>query len=66
MCGKLRARFGSKLLTVIGDHELGKLGLGSSRGGLRISSWKRATQELGLGQCWALELGRAFSGLASS
>jgi hypothetical protein len=64
---KLRSRFGNKLLTVIGDHELGKVGLGGTGGGLRISSWKRATQELGLGQCWTLELGRyVLVGLVSS
>lgn len=46
--GKLRAKFGEKLLVNFGDHELGKLRLMGTRGGLRLESWRRATEELGL------------------
>ncbi len=47
---KLRARFGENLLATFGDHELGKLRLLGSRGGLRLESWRRAISELGLRQ----------------
>ena len=42
---------------VIGDHELGKKGLGSTQGGLRWSSFKTAVNELGLSPFWKLEVG---------
>ncbi len=55
--GKLRAKFGGKLLCNYGDHELGKLRMLGSRGGLRIASWRRCTGELGLQPFWCIELG---------
>jgi len=55
---KLRGEFGEKLLANFGDHELGKLRLMGSRGGLRLDSWRRATAELGLRPFWRLKLGR--------
>lgn len=43
---RLRARFGDRLLANLGDHELGKLRLMGRRGGMRLASWRRATQPL--------------------
>ncbi len=54
---KLRARFGAHLLANIGDHELGKLRLLGSRGGLRLRSWQRCCETLGLQPFWRLDLG---------
>lgn len=56
--GKLRARFGDKLLANFGDHELGKFRLLGTRGGLRLQSWQRCREALGLQPFWRLELGR--------
>jgi hypothetical protein len=55
--GKLRAHFGGKLRVNFGDHELGKLRLLGTRGGLRLRSWQRCREELGLEPFWRLELG---------
>jgi len=55
--GKLRSRFGDRLRINFGDHELGKLRLLGTRGGLRLKSWERATTELGLPPFWRLDLG---------
>jgi hypothetical protein len=55
--GKLRAKFGDQLLVNFGDHELGKLRLVGTRGGMRLHSWRRATTELGLRPFWQLRLG---------
>ena len=55
--GKLRGRFGERLLANFGDHELGKLRLMGTRGGLRLDSWRRATEELGLRPFFRLNLG---------
>ena len=55
---KLRARFGDKLHANIGDHELGKLTLFSAGGGMRLASWRRAVNDLGLEAFWRLEIGR--------
>lgn len=55
--GKLRSRFGDRLRVNFGDHELGKLRLLGTRGGLRWRSWERATTELGLQPFWRLNLG---------
>jgi hypothetical protein len=54
---KLRARFGSRLRLVYGDHELGKMSFVGERGGMRLASWTRARQELGLEPFWQLSLG---------
>lgn len=56
--GKLRAKFGERLRLNFGDHELGKLRLMGTRGGLRLRSWERGVAELGLQPFWRLELGR--------
>jgi hypothetical protein len=55
--GKLRERFGVKLRSTIGDHELGKMSLFGGKGGLRLASWLRATAELALQPLWQLEIG---------
>ncbi len=55
--GKLRQKFGPRLRANFGDHELGKLSLAGGQGGLRLASWHRARQELGLEPCWRLQIG---------
>jgi hypothetical protein len=55
--GKLRHQFGDRLCLNWGDHELGKLRLLGTRGGLRLRSWERAIAELGLQPFWRLDLG---------
>lgn len=55
--GKLRARFGDRLQTVIGDHELGKMALLGDHGGLRLESWQRATSACALRPFWQVEMG---------
>jgi 3',5'-cyclic AMP phosphodiesterase CpdA len=49
---RLRARFGERLRLNLGDHELGKLNVSGSRGGMRLESWRRCVQELGLQPFW--------------
>jgi len=55
--GKLRGKFGDRLRLNWGDHELGKLRLMGTRGGLRLRSWERGIAELGLQPFWRLDLG---------
>ena len=65
--GKLRTRFGDRLRLNLGDHELGKLSVFGGRGGMRLESWRRATNELGLQPFWRCELGHCvLLGVASS
>jgi hypothetical protein len=65
--GKLRAKFGERLLLNFGDHELGKLSLFGARGGMRLAAWRRATGELGLQPFWRVELGNyVLLGVVSS
>ena len=56
--GKLRAKFGDRARFIIGDHELGKLTLFGGNGGMRLASWRCATQQLGLQPFWKLSIGR--------
>ena len=56
--GKLRSQFGDRLRLGFGDHELGKLRLMGTRGGLRLASWRAGIDELGIQPFWKLELGR--------
>ena len=56
--GKLRAKFGERARFVIGDHELGKLTFFGAAGGLRLASWRCATETLGLQPFWQLAVGR--------
>lgn len=65
--GKLRRQFGEKLIAGFGDHELGKLRLLGTRGGMRLASWRRAIDKLGLRPFWKLELGNyVLIGVVSS
>lgn len=54
---KLRAQFGDRTRFIMGDHELGKLGTFSGGGGMRLASWRCATEELGLNPFWELPIG---------
>ena len=56
--GRLQARFGEKLRSVIGDHELGKTSLLGGQGGLRLASWHRTRDTLSIQPFWELEIGR--------
>ena len=65
--GKLRQTFGANLRATFGDHELGKLSFFGGQGGMRLASWHRARQELGLEPFWRVEIGRyVLMGVASS
>jgi len=65
--GKLRDRFGPRLRANYGDHDLGKFPLFGGPGGMRLASWRRAREELGLEPFWRLEIGSyVLMGLASS
>ncbi len=65
--GKLRNKFGDRLLLTFGDHELGKLSVFGDHGGIRLESWRRGTEELDLAPFWRLELGcYVLLGVASS
>jgi hypothetical protein len=55
--GRLRSRWGDRLVPVLGDHELGKQSLVGGRGGLRLRSLEVARSELGLQPFWRQELG---------
>ena len=46
--GKIRAQFGDRARFVLGDHELGKLTLVGAGGGMRLASWRCATEQLGV------------------
>jgi hypothetical protein len=50
--GKLRGRFGERLIEVIGDHELGKSSLAGGRGGMRLASWRVTTEEMNIAPVW--------------
>jgi hypothetical protein len=54
---KLRQRFGANLRANYGDHELGKIATFGTRGGMRLASWHRTRDELGLPPFWQLEIG---------
>jgi predicted MPP superfamily phosphohydrolase len=55
--GRLRARWGERLLAVMGDHELGKQSLVGRQGGLRLESLELARSGLGLTPFWQQEVG---------
>jgi len=64
---RLRQHFGSKFRATFGDHELGKCSLAGGNGGLRLASFHRAQNELGLEPFWKMELGRfVLMGVVSS
>jgi hypothetical protein len=65
--GKIRRAFDGKLYATFGDHELGKVSFFGGRGGMRLASWQRAQQELGLEPVWRLRLGKyVLLGVVSS
>src|SRR5882672_676716 len=65
--GKLRETFGANFRATFGDHELGKLSFFGGQGGMRLASWHRARQQLGLEPFWRLEIGRyVLLGVTSS
>ena len=55
--GRLRDRFGDRLVAGFGDHELGKTSLLGGVGGPRLRSYQRAVGGLGLETCWRRDLG---------
>ena len=55
--GKLRTRFGDQLLATIGDHELGKTSFVGGKGGMRLASWARTVEGLGVKPFWLREAG---------
>jgi len=64
---KLRQPLGDRLFATFGDHELGKVSFFGGRGGMRLASWHRARQELGLEPVWQLNLGKyVLVGVVSS
>ena len=65
--GQLREAFGARFHATIGDHELGKLSLIGRQGGMRLESWRRTVNEIGLKPFWRLDLGRyVLVGVTSS
>jgi hypothetical protein len=65
--GKLRGRFAPNFQATFGDHELGKISFFGMRGGMRLASWQRAQQDLGLQPFWRVGLGRyVLIGVTSS
>ena len=64
---KLRQKFGARLRANFGDHELGKISFFGGQGGMRLASWQRARENLGLEPFWQLNIGNyALIGLVSS
>jgi hypothetical protein len=64
---KLRQRFGARLRANYGDHELGKFTMFGGRGGMRLASWRRTREDLGLAPFWQIEIGRyVLMGFVSS
>lgn len=65
--GKLRRSFPEKLLTTMGDHELGKVSLAGKQGGLRFDSYRVSERDLGIAGFWERDFGAyRFIGIASS
>lgn len=55
---RLRGRFSERLLATMGDHELGKRSMAGGYGGLRLASWHRTRDGLGVPSFWRQEIGR--------
>ncbi|HLX70971.1 MAG TPA: metallophosphoesterase, partial [Verrucomicrobiae bacterium] len=65
--GKLRARFGEKFRATLGDHDLGKIGLFTGTGSMRLASWRSATEHLGIEPFWRVQFGKyILLGITSS
>src|SRR6267142_5496348 len=54
---KLRSKFPGRFRAIMGDHELGKVSLVGGRGGMRLASWRRATEGLAIEPFWRFEIG---------
>jgi len=64
---KLRSKFPGRFRAIMGDHELGKVSLVGGRGGMRLASWRRATEGLAIEPFWRFEIGDyVLMGVASS
>jgi len=65
--GKLRRKFGARLLANYGDHELGKMSMFGGRGGMRLTSLRRGREDLALKPFWKVLIGNyVLMGVASS
>ena len=65
--GKLRRAFPERLLTTMGDHELGKVSMAGKQGGLRFDSFRVSERDLGIPGFWERDFGAyKFIGIASS
>ena len=65
--GHLRAKYGDRLRTTVGDHELGKASLFGKVGGPRWRSFERLEPELELLPFWTQAIGRwTWIGVTSS
>ncbi len=65
--GKLRQAFPDRLLTTMGDHELGKVSMAGRQGGLRFDSYTVSESVLGIPGFWERDFGAyKFIGIASS
>jgi Calcineurin-like phosphoesterase len=64
---RLREAFRGRFHASLGDHELGKMSLLGGAGGLRLNSWRVATQQLELPPLWQVQAGRyVLVGIVSS
>lgn len=64
---QLRVAYGSRLRTILGDHELGKKSLFGGAGGVRLASWEQAVGGLGIPGFWCEQVGRfVLVGVAST
>ncbi|HZV36098.1 MAG TPA: metallophosphoesterase, partial [Verrucomicrobiae bacterium] len=65
--GKLKAKFAPNFRATFGDHELGKMSFVGRRGGIRLESWRRSREVLGLEPLWRVDLGnRVLLGVTST
>lgn len=63
----LRERFSAALELTWGDHELGKFSLLGGAGGMRLASWRRTRDDLGMPPLWRRDVGRyVLLGVVSS
>ena len=64
---QLRVAYGTRLRTILGDHELGKKSLFGGAGGVRLASWERAVGGLGIPGFWCDQMDRfVLVGVAST
>lgn len=54
----LGGAFSGRLLRTLGDHELGKKSFFGGAGGMRLASWSRAVEGLGIEPSWTFRVGR--------